>query len=274
MIVPTASFYVPGLQKIEHLKGKIVIPAHGDRCCIHYFKVFRQHFCITYFFIFNSISVLYRIGVVNTIHLGRLEQDIGPDLDGAKGRRSIGRKIGVARSGSKDDHPPLLQVADCPPLDVWFGNRFHFDSRLQAGIDVQVFQGALECKTVDHRREHAHIIGGGSIHPAATRIDAAKDISATNDDPKLHPDHRDITDFGGHDIHDLGIDAKGSFTRKGFTAQFQQYPPIVRLIHLSYFCSSPSWNLENLLTTIFSPVLAIILFTSVPTVMSVSLINF
>ncbi len=145
-MVPTASpqmtrLMFPAFCRLKTTKGKPVIPAQGDGCCIHYFKVFCQDIGITYFFIHDGIGILDRIPVINAIHLGRLEDDIGLDLDGAEGCRGVGRKIGISRSGGKDHHPSLLQVADGPPLDERFGDLLHFDGRLHPRGDTQVVPG-------------------------------------------------------------------------------------------------------------------------------------
>ena len=63
-----------------------------------------------------------RVGIVNAVDLGGLEDRLGADLDGAQGSRRIGRKIGIAGAGGKNDHAALLQVADGPAADVRFGD--------------------------------------------------------------------------------------------------------------------------------------------------------
>ena len=94
--------------------------------------------------------------------------------------------------------------------------------------DVEVFQGALKGKAVDHRRQHPHVIGGGSVHSAGTGIDPAEDVPATDNDAELYAEVDDIPDLRGDRIHDLRIDSEGTLSHEGFAAQFEQHPPVLQ----------------------------------------------
>ncbi len=177
---------LPGRLEIEDDKGETVVPAQRDGCCIHYFKVLRQHLGITYFFVHDRIGIPDRISIIDAIHLGRLQDDIGLDLDGPQGRRRIGRKIGISRSRREDHDPSLFQMADRPSLDERFGNLLHLDGRLNAGHDAAVFEGALEGQAVDHGGQHPHVIGGGPVHTAGAGFDPAEDVPAADNDAELN----------------------------------------------------------------------------------------
>ena len=50
----------------------------------------------------------YRIGRVHTVHLGRLEDDLGFDLDRAQCGGGVGGEVRVASAGGQDDDASLL----------------------------------------------------------------------------------------------------------------------------------------------------------------------
>ena len=76
------------------------------------------------------MRILLGVGGIDTVDLGRLENDFSTDLGAAQGGGRIGRKERVAGAGSKDDRPPLLQVADGFAAYVRLDDLFDVEGRL------------------------------------------------------------------------------------------------------------------------------------------------
>mgnify|MGYP007114627272 CR=1 FL=1 len=60
----------------------------------------------------DSIGALDGIFVVDTVNLGGFNQNLGADLARTKSRGGVGRKVRIARTGSKNNDVALGKVVD------------------------------------------------------------------------------------------------------------------------------------------------------------------
>ena len=116
---------------------------------------------------FLGVGILLRVAVVNTVNIGRLENNVRPYLGGTESRGSIGREEGVARSAAENYHPALLEVANRLVPDIRLGNLPHFNRGLNAGSNAQLLKRVRKCKGVDSGGEHTHMVGSCAVHFAA-----------------------------------------------------------------------------------------------------------
>ena len=58
-----------------------------------------------------------------------------------------------------------------------------------------VLERVLQRERVDHRREHAHLIGGRAIHPARFVVAAADVVAGADYHRELNAERRDFLDF-------------------------------------------------------------------------------
>ena len=72
--------------------------------------------------------IFFRIGCIDAVYPCAFQDHFGLDLDGAKGAGGIGRKIRVARTGSKNHDTAFFHMPDGPAADIGFCDLFHFDS--------------------------------------------------------------------------------------------------------------------------------------------------
>ena len=150
-----------------------------------------------------EVSVALRIGVrhgvlvVDAVDLGRLEQDLGVDLDGAQGGRGVGREVRVAGAGHEHRDAALLEVADGAAADVRLGDLVHGDRGHDPGRHAGPLEGVLERQAVHDRREHADVVAGRAVHPARRGGQAAEDVAATDHDPDLDAERRGSRRPGG-----------------------------------------------------------------------------
>ena len=88
-----------------------------------------------------------------------LTDHIGIDFRGPKAGGGVGGEVGVARACGEDHHPSLLEVADGPAADVGLGDLVHGDGAEDPGGDSGLLQGVLQGEGIDHRGQHAHVVG-------------------------------------------------------------------------------------------------------------------
>ena len=131
-------------------------------------------------------------------------------------------KYGLPVPAPKTIDAPFLEVADGAAADERLGDGAHLDRRHHARDDVLLLERVLQRERVDHRRQHAHVVGGGAIHAARAGRDAAEDVAAADDDRDLDT-HR--LDFGDvfRDLRRHGrVDAVGLLAHQGFAGKFQE----------------------------------------------------
>ena len=116
-----------------------------------------------------GVGVRHRVAVVDAVDLGRLEQDLGVDLDGAQGGRRVGREVRVAGAGHEHRDAALLEVADRAAPDVRLGDLVHRDRGHDPGRHAGPLEGVLEGQAVHDRREHADVVAGRAVHARAPR---------------------------------------------------------------------------------------------------------
>ena len=110
------------MNRLKTCSGKIVFAAHDDRRGVHDIEAVGQHLVERQARIALGIGIGDRIGVVDSVDLGRLEQDFRIDFDGAQARRRVGREERIAGAGAEDHHAALLEMANRAAPDVILAN--------------------------------------------------------------------------------------------------------------------------------------------------------
>ena len=89
-------------------------------------------------------------------------------------------------------------------------------------------EGVLHRERVDHRREHAHVIGRDAVHAGFGKPRAADDVAAADHEAHLDAETEDFRDFACDSPDDDGVDAVLMIAEQRLAAQFQQYSTISR----------------------------------------------
>src|SRR5207253_5912384 len=98
--------------RVEDDDRDLVLAAERDRGVVHYAKIFVDQVKIVETTEPLGLRVILRIGVIDTVHLRRLQYHLRLDLDCAQGGRRVGAEVGIAAAGREDNYPALLQVTD------------------------------------------------------------------------------------------------------------------------------------------------------------------
>ena len=163
-----------------------------------------------------------RVGVVNAVHLRRLEDHIRAHLAGAQRGGGVGGEERIAGAGGENNDFALVELLLGFAADEGFRDVFHFDSGLHHAGDAVVFERAFEGERVHDGGEHADVIGGRAVHPAGGGARAAPEIPAADDDAELEPAFHRLADFQGDAVDDFrGNIVAGARSAEGFTAEFE-----------------------------------------------------
>ena len=217
---------LPLTREVEDHDRELVVHAERDGGGVHHLQAAVEHLDVAHARELHRRLVLGRIGGVDAVHLGGLEDHLRADLHRAQRPRGIGGEEWIARARREDDHAALLEVADGPPPDVGLGHRPHLDGREHAGGHPRLLDGILQGQRVDHGGEHAHVVAGGPVHPARAGRDAAEDVAAPDDHRELHPQPRHLGELLGDAADDVGIDAVPLTTRQRLARDLEQDAPV------------------------------------------------
>src|SRR5262249_30231549 len=104
----------------------------------------------------------------------------------------------------------------------------HRDCSLHARRLTRGLQRVLEGERVDHRREHAHVVGTGAVHTPVLAAHASPDVAAADHDGDL--DAELATGGGnlvGDPLDDRGVDAESAaHVGEGLTRELQHHSPV------------------------------------------------
>ena len=153
------------------------------------------------------------------------------DLHRAQRGGRVGREVGIAGAGREDHGAALFEVADGAAPDERLGDGAHLDGRHHARHDALLLERVLQRQGVDDRRQHAHVVAGGAVHPARAGGEPPEDVAAADDDGGLDAERLDLL----HVVRDLRrdgrIDAVLLLAHQGFARELQQDAFVGRVWH-------------------------------------------
>ena len=138
----------------------------------------------------------------------------------------------------------LFEMAHGAAADIRLAQRLHLDRRQHSRDDADVLERILQRERVDHRRQHAHLVGGRAIHPARLVVAAADVVAGADYHRELHAERGNFLDFE----RDLGqrveIESRALRGRERLAGQFQQDAAEARLavrrtLNFSHFSKLP-----------------------------------
>lgn len=208
--------------EIEDDDGDVVVHAQAEGGGIHdaesLGKAFLEGDCL----VAHGIRVVAGVAVIDTIHLGGLEDHIRSHFTGTKGGGGIGGEEWIAGAGGEDDDLAFVKLALGLAADEGFRDVFHFDGGLDDTADSMMLEGSFEGEGIHDRGEHSDVIGGGAIHTPGGGAGTAPEIPAADDDAELEAAFHSFADFEGDAVNDLWRDVvAGAWATKGFSAEFE-----------------------------------------------------
>ncbi len=162
----------------------------------------------------------FRIGVVNSVHARGLQNHVGLDLHGAQRRGRVGGKIGIAGARGENHDAAFFEMPRGAPANERLGDLLHLDRAQQARVATLLFERVLQREAVDHRRQHAHVVGGGAVDRQGLLARAAENIAAADHDGDLHAEVAHFFHFMSDTGDRLGVNPEALRTLKGLTGKF------------------------------------------------------
>ncbi len=228
------------MHDVEDDDREPVVHAEGDGGGVHHREAAVQHLEVADLGELHGVGVLERVGGVDAVDagVGAFEDRLGADLRGAQRRGGVGREVGVAGAGGEEDDAALLEVADGAQRDERLGDLGHGDRGLDPGRLPDGFEGVLEGEGVDDRREHAHVVGAGPVHPSGRAAHAPPDVAAADDDRELDAElAARVGNLLGDALDNRGVDAvAGRGVGERLTRELQHRSAVAALGH-----DAPSW---------------------------------
>src|SRR5215468_4480091 len=112
-------------------------------------------------------------------------------------------------------------MADGAPAYEGFSNLGHGNGALDARGDAEFLESILQCERVDDCGEHPHVIARGAFDAAFAPRQAAKNISAANDD-NLHAKVSNFTNLLRHVLNGFGRNSNAALPANRLTAELEQ----------------------------------------------------
>ena len=119
-------------------------------------------------------------------------------------------------------------------MDVGLGHLRHGDRGLHSHRLVLGLERILERERVDHRGEHAHVVGAGAIHASLGAAEPAEDVAAPDDHRDLHAEVRArVGDLVGDALHHGGVDPEADARiRERLAGELQHHSAVLALGHV------------------------------------------
>ena len=220
----TARLMLPRRRRLKTTIGRLVVLAQGNGRGVHHAQPALEDVDVADAREPLRLRVLHGIGGVDAVDLGRLEDDLGLDLEGPERRRGVGREVRAAEAGAEDDDPALLQVPDDPAADERLGHGLDLDGRDVPGDDALLLQGVLEGDPVHDRGQEAHLVGRNPVEAGGRAAHSAEDVPPADHDRDLDAEVVDLLDLLGDGGGRGEVDPVGLLAQERFARQLQQDP--------------------------------------------------
>src|SRR6185312_8151306 len=149
----------------------------------------------------------------------------------------VGGEKGVAGPGGEDHHTPLLQVADGAAADVVLANLVDADGGHHPRVEAEALQRVLHRDRIHDRGQHAHVVGGHTIHPGARETRAAEDVAAADHYRHLHAETDDLLQLPGDTLEHRRVDPVVGGAHEGLSRELHENAGVASLGRA--FCHTP-----------------------------------
>ena len=166
------------------------------------------------------------VGGVDAVDAGVRALQDGLSLDFCRAQRSsrVSCEEWIAGTAGKDDDATLLEVALASTADVGLGHLGHFDGGHHARVLSHSLERILQCKTIDDRRDHSHVVGLSLVHSTTTALGAAPEVAATDDDGNVDAELvAGFLQFAGELRQNIVVQTEAGLFGERLTRQFQDH---------------------------------------------------
>ena len=171
---------------------------------------------------------LHRVICIDTVHLCRLHHHVGLDLQRTKAGRGIGGEVRAAGAAAKNNNPAFFEMADCPLPVEWLGHVLHGDGGHDPRLGTLTAQRILKRQRIDDRGQHAHRVTARPVNALRCAGHPPEDISAADDDARLHAQPGNFGDLRGDAVDGAAVDGRSRLAHQCFAGKFEKNARIAR----------------------------------------------
>jgi len=158
---------------------------HSETAAVHHAQLALEYFAVGDGGEHLGVRVLLRVGGVNAVHSGGLQQDVRADLDGAQRGSGVRRQEGIARAAGQEDDLPGLQVCDASLRLEGVHHAGDGEGAVMRCRAADLLQAMAKHQRVDDGGEHAGVVGQYAALAGRAECRAAHDVAAPDDDGDL-----------------------------------------------------------------------------------------
>src|SRR5687767_9522031 len=214
---------------VQNDQRQVVFLTKRHRGLVHHAQFLEHNVAIADPFVERRVRILLRVRRVDAVDTGRLDDDVGLHLDGPQCRGGVGRKVRIARAAGKNHDAALLEMAKCAPPDIGLGQLFHPDRCHDTSVQAPSLHDVLERERIDDRAEHAHVIGGDTIHTHLGELPSAYDVATADHHPNADAHVDDSTNLVTELANAVEVETGALLSGEGLAGELQQDPPEDRL---------------------------------------------
>ena len=183
---------LPSTAVVEDQDRQVVFHAVGDGRGVHDAQVAVADFFVGELAEQRGGRVFFGVGGEDAVDARGLHEDVGFELHRFLGGGRVGGDERRAGAAGEDHDAAFFEVAACAAADVRLGDAVHANGRHQPRLAAERFERVLQREAVDHRGEHAHVVGRGFLDAgvAGGELGAAEDVAAADDDGDLNAELR------------------------------------------------------------------------------------
>ena len=165
----------------------------------------------------RSVGIFLGISGINAVHFGGFQYNFGTNFGTTQRSGRVSCKKWITGSCGEDNHLTLFKILQSLRTNIRLHHPFNAYGRHHTGNQASLVHGVAQCQRIHDRGEHAHVIGGGTVHANRTTGHTTKNISAANDHGHLYTHPGDFSDFFDHADDGSPVDSEGVITHQGFT---------------------------------------------------------
>ena len=98
-------------------------------------------------------------------------------------------------------------------------------------LDAELLEGVLHRQGVDHRREHAHVVGARAVHALSAPPEPAKDVAPSDHERDLCPERDHVGDLAADLSQCLGVDPVARVTAERLPGELEHDTTNLQLSH-------------------------------------------
>lgn len=222
-----------GGMKIKDDNRNVVVAAQGKGRGIHHVEALGEGFLAGERLIARRGEIELRVGRVDAVDLGGLEEGVGIDLGGTERRTRIGREKRIAGAAGENHDRPLREKFAGATGVKGGGNLRHLLGSHHDGSRADTLKRVLDGQGVDNRGQHAHRVTENAVRALLGTRQAAEDIASAEHDADFDPHGHEA----GETIGDIGQNSVVMTGRGGplqdLAAELQKNSLVLRLHRLS-----------------------------------------